>query len=93
METPPFTPDLPKKEKHKYIMRAVCKVLDDMEVGTKFSGSQLPKFVSEIDAKCSHTEGETLRRYMRYLRNGKDFKIICIDRANSIYQKVAKTIS
>lgn len=93
MEMSPFCDTLPKKERHKYIMHAVSEVLNAMEVGTKFSGSQLLKFVSEIDAKCSHTEGETLRRYMRYLRNGKDFKIICIDRANSIYQKVAKTIS
>ena len=90
METSPFTPDLPKKEKHKYIMRAVRKVLNEMEVGTKFSGSQLPRMVADIEPKCEHTEGETIRRYMRYLREGKDYEIFCIDRNNSIYQKQYK---
>ena len=88
METSPFCDALPKKEKHKYIMRAVRKVLNEMEVGTKFSGSQLPKMVADIEPKCEHTEGETIRRYMRYARNCKNGKIICIDRCNSIYQKM-----
>lgn len=90
METSPFTPDLPKKEKHKYIMRAVRKVLNEMEVGTKFSGSQLPRMVADIEPKCEHTEGETIRRYMRYARNCKNGRIICVDRSNSIYQKMPK---
>lgn len=90
METSPFTTELPKKEKHKEIMRAVSKVLNDMDFGTKFSGSQLPKLVAEVEPKCANTEGETIRRYMRYLRDGKDYTIFCVDRNHSIYQKQYK---
>ena len=89
-ETSPFTDELPKKKNHKYIMRAVSRGLSEMEVGTRFSGSQLPRMVAEIEPKCEHTEGETIRRYMRYLRESKDYRIICVDRGNSVYQKVAK---
>ena len=89
-ETSPFTTELPKKEKHKEIMRAVSKVLNDMDFGTKFSGSQLPRMVAEVEPKCANTEGETIRRYMRFLREGKDYTIFCVDRANSIYQKQYK---
>lgn len=90
METAPFTTELPKKSKHKEIMQAVSKILNEMEFGEKFSGSQLPKLVAEIEPKCADTEGETIRRYMRYLREGKDYTIFCVDRANSIYQKQYK---
>lgn len=90
METSPFCDTLPKKEKHKYIMHAVSEVLNAMEVGTKFSGSQLPRMVSDIEPKCKGTEGETIRRYMRYLREGKNYRIVCVDRISSIYQKQAK---
>lgn len=90
METAPFCKELPKKEKHTYIMDAVSEVLNSMEVGTKFSGSQLPRMVTEIEPKCKDTEGETIRRYMRYLRDGKNYRVVCVDRANSIYQKMAK---
>lgn len=86
----PFTAGLPKKEKHKEIMKAVRKVLNDMEFGTKFSGSQLPKMVADIEPKCVNTEGETIRRYMRYLREGKDYTIFCVDRNHSIYEKQYK---
>lgn len=89
-ETSPFTDALPKKSKHKYIMSAVSRVLSEMEAGTRFSGSQLPRMVAAIEPKCEGTEGETIRRYMRYLRDGKDYKVVCVDRANSIYQKLAK---
>ena len=86
----PFTSELPRKQNHKEIMRAVCKVLDDMEDGTKFSGSQLPRMVAAIEPKCEHTEGETIRRYMRYWRDRGNGRIVCIDRCNSIYQKMPK---
>lgn len=89
-ESSPFAAALPKKEKHKYIMRAVRKVLNEMEIGTKFSGSQLPRMVAEIEPKCANTEGETIRRYMQYLRDGKDYTIFCVDRNHSIYQKQFK---
>ena len=92
-DTSPFTGELPKKKNHKYIMSAVSRVLSEMEMGTRFSGAQLPRMVAAIEPKCESTEGETIRRYMRYLRDDKDYKVICVDRANSIYQKVAKTAS
>ncbi len=86
-EPSPITAVLPKKENHKEIMRAVSKVLTEMEVGTKFSGTDLPRMVAAIEPKCKYTEGETIRRYMRYWRTNGNGKIVCIDRANSIYQK------
>ena len=89
-DTAPFAAELPKKEKHKEIMKAVRKILNDMEFGTKFSGSQLPKMVADIEPKCANTEGETIRRYMRYLREGKDYTIFCVDRNHSIYEKQYK---
>lgn len=88
-ETAPFCKALPKKKIHKEIRKAVDRVLDSMEIGTKFSGSQLPKMCAAIEPLCKRTEGETIRRYMRYWRDRGRGNIVCIDRANSIYQKVA----
>lgn len=89
-KTAPFCMELPRKKLHKEIRKAVDKVLDAMEIGEKFSGSQLPRLCAAIEPKCAGTEGETLRRYMRYYRARGRGKIVCIDRANSIYQKLAK---
>ena len=83
----PFEATLPKHKKHKEIMKAVDKVLDSMEIGTKFSGSQLPKMCAAIEPLCKKTEGETIRRYMRYYRDRGRGNIVCIDKANSIYEK------
>lgn len=83
----PFNSNLPKHKKHKEIRNAVDKVLDSMEIGTKFSGSQLPKMCAAIEPLCKKTEGETIRRYMRYYRDRGRGNIVCIDKANSIYEK------
>ena len=85
----PIYAGLPKHKKHVEIRKAVDKVLDSMEIGTKFSGSQLPKMCAAIEPLCKKTEGETIRRYMRYYRSRGRGNIVCIDRTNSIYQKVA----
>ena len=86
----PFCRSLPQKKTHKEIRLAVDKVLDSMEIGQKFSGFCLPKMCAEIEPLCKHTEGETIRRYMRYWRDRGRGNIVCIDKANSIYQKIAK---
>ena len=86
--TAPFCSALPKKKKHKEIRKAVDKILDSMEVGTKFSGSELPMMCAKIEPLCANTEGETIRRYMRYYRDRGRGMIVCVDRANSIYMKV-----
>lgn len=88
--TSPFCRDLPRKKIHKEIRRAVDKVLDSMEIGTKFSGSDLPELCAKIEPLCANTEGETIRRYMRYYRERGRGRIVCIDRLNSIYMKMAK---
>lgn len=85
----PFCKELPQKINHKAIRRAVDKVLDSMEVGTKFSGSELPQLCAQIEPICARTEGETLRRYMRYYRSRGRGGITCIDRQKSIYMKTA----
>lgn len=87
-ESSPITDSLPKKKFHKEIRIAVDRVLDSMVVGTKFSGSELPGMCAAIEPKCRNTEGETIRRYMRYWRGRGRGKVVCIDRANSIYQKM-----
>lgn len=87
--TSPFCKDLPKKIHHKEIRKAVDKVLDSMEIGTKFSGSDLPELCAKIEPLCANTEGETIRRYMRYYRERGRGRIVCIDRLNSIYMKMA----
>ena len=89
MDNSPFCMTLPKKKCHKEIRKAVDKVLDSMEIGQIFSGSDLPKMCAKIEPLCENTEGETIRRYMRYYRNRGRGQIICIDRQNSIYQKLA----
>lgn len=86
----PFCKELPKKPKHTEIRKTVDKVLDSMEIGQKFSGSDLPRMCAEIEPLCQNTEGETIRRYMRYWRDRGRGNIICIDRMNGIYQKLAK---
>lgn len=88
----PFNSNLPKHKRHKEIMKAVNKVLDTMEVGTKFSGSQLPKMCAAIEPLCKRTEGETIRRYLRYYRSRGKGNIVCIDKANSIYEKMAMEV-
>ena len=90
MNESPIYSGLPKKKNHKEIRKAVDKVLDSMEYGTKFAGSELPKMCAAIEPKCANTEGETIRRYMRYYRQRGRAEIICIDRLNGIYQKLAK---
>ena len=90
MENAPFCSELPKKKTHKEIRKAVDKILDGMEIGTKFSGSDLPRMCAAIEPLCEHTEGETIRRYMRYYRDRGRGNIVCIDRLNGIYQKLAK---
>lgn len=85
----PIYKGLPKKKNHVEIRKAVDKVLDSMEIGTKFSGSDLPKMCARIEPLCKHTEGETIRRYMRYYRSRGRARIVCVDRNNSIYQKLA----
>lgn len=87
MEVSPITRLLPKKKNHKEIRKAVDKVLDSMAVGTRFSGSELPAMCASIEPMCRNTEGETIRRYMRYYRS-RHGQIVCVDRANSIYEKV-----
>ena len=89
-KTAPFCRDLPRKPKHKEIRKAVDKILDSMEIGQKFSGSELPELCAKIEPLCAQTEGETIRRYMRYYRDRGRGRIICIDRMNGIYQKLAK---
>jgi len=85
----PFCSSLPKKKAHKEIRKAVDKILDEMEIGQQFSGSELPIMCAAIEPLCKNTEGETIRRYMRYYRDRGRGNIVCIDRANSIYQKLA----
>lgn len=87
--TAPFCSELPKKMNHKQIRLAVDKVLDRMEEGTKFSGNDLPKMCAEIEPLCANTEGETIRRYMRYYRSRGRGGVVCIDRQNGIYMKTS----
>ena len=88
----PFCSSLPKKKAHKEIRKAVDKVLDEMEIGQQFSGSELPILCAAIEPLCKNTEGETIRRYMRYYRDRGRGNIVCIDRMNGIYQKLAKEV-
>lgn len=86
----PFCRELPKKKSHHEIRKAVDKILDSMESGTKFSGSDLPKMCAEIEPLCANIDGETIRRYMRYYRQRGRAEIICVSRLNGIYIKMAK---
>ena len=88
--TAPFCRELPRKPKHTEIRKAVDKVLDSLEIGAKFSGSELPIMCADIEPLCENTEGETIRRYLRYYRERGRGNIVCIDRMNGIYQKLAK---
>ena len=91
-KTAPFCKELPRKPKHTEIRKAVDKVLDAMKVGQKFSGSELPRMCAAIEPLCENTEGETIRRYLRYYRERGRGNIVCIDRLNGIYQKLAKEV-
>lgn len=84
-----FCRELPRKKNHKEIRKAVDKILDSMEIGQQFYGSDLPKMCAKIEPLCENTEGETIRRYMRYYRSRGRGRIICIDRQRSIYQKLS----
>ncbi len=92
VKTAPFCKELPRKPKHTEIRKAVDKVLDSMKVGQKFSGSELPRMCAAIEPLCENTEGETIRRYLRYYRERGRGNIVCIDRMNGIYQKLAKEV-
>ncbi len=83
----PFCKELPQKLNHTKIRKAVDKVLDSMEAGTRFSGSELPRMCAAIEPACINTEGETIRRYMRYYRSRGRGGVVCIDRQNGMYMK------
>ena len=89
-KTAPFCKDLPRKLRHKEIRKAVDKVLDSMEDGHIFSGTDLPMMCTEIEPLCKNIEGETIRRYLRYYRERGRGQVICIDKQNGIYQKFDK---
>lgn len=83
MAQSPIYRNLPKKEHHKELRIAVSKVLDDMEPGTEFSSVDLYEKVQQL------WPGKYfLDTVMRYARMYRRTKYICIDRANSIYQRV-----
>lgn len=87
MEKSPIFEGLPKKKCHKEIRLAVCKAIDSFEVGQKFNGKMIQKKASEFYPEIKKTYLETIMRYMRMYRREE---CVCVDRANSIYQKMAK---
>lgn len=90
MEKSPIFEGLPKKKQHKEIRIAVCKAIDSFEVGQKFNGKMIQKKAAEFYPGIKKTYLETIMRYMRMYRREE---CVCIDRANSIYQKRVKEIT
>ncbi len=87
MNSSPIFEGLPKKQKHKEIRIAVCKAIDSFEVGQKFNGKMIQEKAAEFYPEIKNKYLETIMRYMRMYRRDV---CVCIDRANSIYQKKAK---
>ena len=87
MEKSPIYEGLPKKKKHKEIRIAVCKAIDSFEDGEKFNGKMIQSKAAEFYPGIKEAYLETIMRYMRMYRRDV---CVCVDRCNSIYQKMPK---
>lgn len=87
MESSLIFDNLPKKKCHKEIRIAVCKAIDSFEIGQKFNGKMIQEKAAEFYPEIKNKYLETIMRYMRKYRREE---CVCIDRSNSIYQKMAK---
>ena len=82
-----FCEDLPRKKNHKEIRIAVCKAIDSFEDGQKFSGEMIQERAAQFYPECA---GKYLETIMRYMRKYRREECVCVDRYNSIYQKMPK---
>lgn len=68
------------------IASAVRKVIDDMPVGTEFSGYELRERVLKIIPQANHAYVET---FLKSIRKYRRRQVVCINNNRSIYKKVS----
>lgn len=84
-----FTRDLPRKKKHKEIRVAVCKAIDEMEIGQKFSSLDL---YEQVMVNCPELKMLFLETVLRYARMYRRDKFQCVDRSNSLYIRIQEEV-
>jgi hypothetical protein len=80
-----FASELPRKEHHADLRKSVCKAIDEMKDGTRFTAMELRRLAGRYCPKAETAFLETILRYMRYYRR---MNVICISRSKALYEKV-----